>query len=129
MVKFFRMVAALIHSVSSEPLFALCTFVLCKAREELPKQGLPRDLLLSQSEYKLIQLEALVNYVRSLEFTMGANKNLRFFTKLPLTLPFSEKFRAVSTPMQHILTFLKQNFELLHENLALQLVFPVVQRV
>ena len=66
MVKFFRVVAALIHSVASEPLTALSALVLCNAGEELPKQSLPWDLLLSQSEYKFVQLESSVNDVRSL---------------------------------------------------------------
>ena len=60
------MKAALVHSVSSEPLVTLSAFVLCKTGEELPEQSPPGNLLFSQSEYKFVQLEASVNYVRSL---------------------------------------------------------------
>ena len=60
------MEAALAHSVASEPLVTLSAFVLCKTGEELPEQSLPWNLLFSQSEDKLVQLEASVNYVRSL---------------------------------------------------------------
>ena len=60
------MKAALVHSVASEPLVTLSAIVLCKTGEELPEQSPPGNLLFSQSEYKLVQLEASVNYVRSL---------------------------------------------------------------
>ena len=56
---------------------------------------------------------------------MGIDENLALVAKLPSTLRRSEQLRTVSTALKHVLIVLKQNFELLHENLALKFVFLV----
>ena len=93
------MIAALIQSVACKSLVTLSAFILYNAGEELPKQSLPWNLLFSQCEHKLVQLEASIYDVRGLYFTMCSDKNLRFATKLPLALPLGEKFRAVCAAM------------------------------
>lgn len=60
---------------------------------------------------------------------MSVHKDLTFAAQLPSTLTRCKQGRAVSTSLQHVLTILEQNLKLLHEDLALQLIFLVFQRV
>lgn len=64
-----------------------------------------------------------------LDFSVGVDKDLAFVAKLPPALARREQTRAVSAPLEHILAILEQYLEFLHEDLALQLVFLVLQAV
>ena len=60
---------------------------------------------------------------------MSINENLTFLTDLPSALRLSEQGRAMSTPLEHVLVVLEQDFEFFHENFALQLVFLVFEAI
>jgi len=125
--RFFRVVAALVKRVAREFGQTGVALELDDARKEFPKEVSPGDFLRAQTQDKLVEFERLIRDVRCRQLAVRVYENLTLVTKLPAPLICSEEGPAVGTSLQHVLLVLKQNFELLHENLALQLVFFVHQ--
>lgn len=124
-----RMVAAVIDLRSKELLVAMGASELLEAGEHLPKYVLPRDLLLPQEHHKLVDVPVLVALVLRDRVAVVVDEEVRLWALDPLPLVARVQRPTVDAPLQHIVLFLKEVLELLHEQLALQLVLLVVQLV
>ena len=123
------MVTALIQAVTSEFLIAPGAVKLDNTGEELPKEVLPRDFLRTERQDKFVEFKGFISNVWRLELAMSVHKDLALLTELPSALARGEERGAVGASLQHILAILEKNLELLHEDLALQLILLVFQRV
>ena len=80
------MVVALVQSIACKFLIALSAMELDDTSKKLPEEVPPRDLLGSETQHKLVELEAFVSDVRSRDLSVGIHENLTFLTGLPPAL-------------------------------------------
>lgn len=122
-------VTALIQAVTGKFLVAFEAVKLDNARKKLPEEVLPGNFLRAQRQDELVELEALICHVWRLDLAVGVYEDLTFLTELPSSLTRCEERGTVSTALEHVLTVLKEDLKLFHENLALQLIFLIFQLV
>ena len=122
-----RVVAAVIDLSSEELLVTVGATELLQASEHLPEYILPRDLLLPQEHHGLVDVPVLVTLMLRNRVAVVVDEEIRLWTLDPLALIARVQGATVDAPLQHVVLLLKQVLQLLHEQLALELVLLIMQ--